>query len=85
MMLKLQLLRDENKQCNSEICDGLQSHTHSENNLSNKSLGRLIQPQLSDKLSKRKNEFKQIYSSTYQRCRQITSKAHEHRNRYKFG
>ena len=26
-----------------------------------------------------------IYSSTYQRCRQITSKAHEHRNRYKLG
>ena len=34
---------------------------------------------------KRGNEFKQIFSSTYQRCRQITSKAHEHRNRFKLG
>ena len=34
---------------------------------------------------KRENEFKRIYSSTYQRCRQITSKAHEHRDRYKLG
>ena len=38
-----------------------------------------------DELLKRENEFKRIYSSTYQRCRQITSKAHEHRNRFKLG
>ena len=37
-----------------------------------------------DKLQ-RENEFIQILSPTYQRCRQITSKAHEHRNRYKLG
>ena len=29
--------------------------------------------------------MKRIYSSTYQRCRQITSKAHEYRNRFKLG
>ena len=34
---------------------------------------------------KREIEFKRIYSSTSQRCPQITSKAHEHRNRYKLG
>ena len=34
---------------------------------------------------KRENEIKRIYSSTYQRCRQITSKTREHRNRFKLG
>ena len=37
------------------------------------------------KLLKRENEFKRFSSSTYQRCGQITSKAHEHRNRFKLG
>ena len=85
MTLKLGLLRDENKQGKSEFCDGLQSHTSSEKSLPNNSLTHLLRPQLSDERLKRKNEFKRIYSSTYQRCRQITSKAHEHRNRLKLG
>ena len=85
MTPKLGLLRDKDKQCKSEICDGLQSHTHSENSLPNKSLNRQLRPQLSDELLERDNELKRIYSSTYQRCRQITSKAHEHRNRFKLG
>ena len=85
MTLKLGLLRDKDKQCKSEFCDGLQSHTHSENSLPNTSLNRLLRPQLSDELLKREKELKRIYPSTYQRCRQITSKAHEHRNRFKLG
>ena len=85
MTLKLGLLRDKVKQCKSEFCDGLQSRTHSENSLPNSSLNRLLRPQLSDELLKRENEFKRIYSTTYQRCRQITSKTHEHRNRCKLG
>ena len=85
MTLKLGPLRDKDKLCKSEFCDGLQSHTHSENNLPNNSLNRRPRSQLSDELLKRENEFKRIYLSTYQRCRQITSKAHEHRNRIKLG
>ena len=85
MTVKLGLLREKNKQCKSELCDGLQPHTHSENNLPNNSLNRLLRPQLSQQLLKRENEFEQIYSSTYQRCRQITSKEHEHRKRFKLG
>ena len=80
MTLKLGLIRDKNKQCKSEYCDGLKPHTRSENLLPNKSLDRLLRPQLSDELIARENDFKRIYSSTYQRCRQITSKAHEYRN-----
>ena len=60
MLLKLGLLRDEVKQCKSEFCDGFQSHTHSENSLLNNSLNRLLQPQLSDELLERQNEFKRI-------------------------
>ena len=85
MTLKLGLLRNKNKQCESEYCEGLKPHSHSENQLPNKSLDRLLRPQLSNELLHRENEFKRIYSSTYQRCRQITSKAHEHRNRFKLG
>ena len=85
MTLKLGLLRDKDKQGKSEFCDGLQSHTHSENSLPNNSFNLLLRPQLSDELLEQENEFKRIYSSTYQRCRQITSKAHEHRNRLKLG
>ena len=83
--LKLGLLRDKDKQCKSEFCDGLQSHTHSENSLPIISLNRLLRPQLSDELLKRENEIKRIYSSTYLRCRQITSKSHKHRKRFKIG
>ena len=85
MTLKLGLSRNKYKHCKSEFCDGLQSHTHSENSLPNFSFNRLLRPQLSDELLKRENEFKRIYSSTYQRSCQITSKAHDHRNRFKLG
>ena len=85
MTPKLGLLQEKDKQCKSEHCDGLQSHTHSENSLPNNSLNCLLRPQLSDELLKREYEFKRIYSSTNQRCRQITSKADEHRNRFKLG
>ena len=85
MTLKLGLIRDKNKQCKSEFCADLQPHTHSENNLRNKSLDRLLRPQLSSELLTRENDFKSIYSSTYKRCREITSKAHEYRNRFKLG
>ena len=85
MTLKLGVLQDKDKKCKSEFCDGLQFHTHSENSLPNNSLNRLLRPQLSDKLLEQENDFKRIYSSTYQKCRQITSKAHEHRNWFKLG
>ena len=85
MTLKLGILRDKDKQCKSEFRCGLQSPIHSENSLLNNSLGRLLRSQLSDELLKRENEYKRSYSSTYQRCCQNTSKAHEHRNRFKLG
>ena len=85
MTVKLGLLRDKDKQRKSEVCDGIQSHTHSENSLPNNSLNHPLRPHLFDELLKRENECRLIYSSTYQRCRQITPKIHEHRNRFKLG
>ena len=61
MIPELRLLRNKNKQCKSDFSNGLQSHTHSENNLSNISLNCLLRPQLSDELLRRKNDIIQIY------------------------
>ena len=83
--LKIGVLRDKDIICKCEFCDGLQSQTHGENSLSNNYLNRLFRPQLSDELLKRENECKRIYSSTYQRLRQDTSKTHEQRNRFTLG
>ena len=84
-ILKLGLLRHKYKQCKSEFCYGFQSHTYCENSLPNNSFNRPLRPQLSNELLKREIDFKPIYSSTYERCRQITSKSHEHRIRVELG
>ena len=85
MTLKLGLSGFKNKQCKSEFCDGVQSHTQSANNLPNIPISRLLRPQLSAELLERWNKFRQMYSWIYKRCRHITSKAHEHRNRNELG
>ena len=82
LTLKLGLIRDKNKQCKFEDCQGLKPYTHSKNQLPNKLSDRLVRPQLSDELIARENDFKRMYSSTYQQCRQNTSQAHEYRNRF---
>ena len=56
MTLSLGLIRDKNKQDRSEYCEGLKPHTHSENQLPNKSLDRLVKPQLLDELLAREND-----------------------------
>ena len=85
MTLELGLLRNKDQRGKSEFCDGLQCHAHSENSLSKNCSNRLLRPQLCDEQLTRENEFKRIYSSTYQKCRQITSKEHQHRNQFTLG
>ena len=46
LTLKFGLLRDKDKQSKSDFCDGLHSHTHSENSLPNNSLKHPLLPQL---------------------------------------
>ena len=85
MSLKLGLYRNKHKLCCSTFCEKLPSHSHSENSLKNKLLDNLLQPQLSQALLERERTFKQICSSTFERCREQTALSHAYRNRFKLG
>ena len=85
MSLKLGLYRNEHKLCCSKFCENLPSHSHSENSLKNELLDNLLQPHLSQALLERERTFKQIYSSTFERCREETARSHAYLNRFKLG
>ena len=85
MSVKLGLYRNKHKLCCSNFCKDLPSHSHSENRLKNELLDNLLQPQLSQALLERERTFKQIYSSTFERCREQTARSHAYRNRFKLG
>ena len=53
--------------------------------MKNEILDNLLQPQLSQALLERERTFKQIYSSTFERCREQTARSHAYRNRFKLG
>ena len=83
MSLKLGLYRNKHKVCCSNFCENLPSHSHSENSLKNEMLDNLLQPHFSQALLERERTFKQIYSSTFERCREQTTRSHAYRNRFK--
>ena len=83
--LRLGLLRDNKKNCISQYCQDLPSHTHCKNSCKNKKVDNLLQNRLSNAVLQRETDFKNIYCNTYTRCRQVTNKAHEYRNRFKLG
>ena len=85
MSLKLRLYRNKHNLCCSEFCKDLPSHSHSENGLKNQLLDNLLQPQLSHALLERERDFKRIYSSTFERCREQTARLHAYRNRFEMG
>ena len=85
MSLKLGLYRNKHKLCCSKFCENLPPHSHSDNSLKNELLDNLLQPQLSQALLERERNFKQIYSSTFERCREQTARSHAYRNRFKLG
>ena len=85
MSLMLGLYGNEPKLCCSKFCENLPSHSHSENSLKNELLDNLLQPQLSQALLEREQTLKQIYSSTFERCREKTARSHAYRNRFKLG
>ena len=85
MSLKVGLYRNKHKLCCSETCKDLPSHSHSENNLKNQLLDNSLRPQLSHALLKRERDFKRIYSTTLERCREQTARSHAYRNRFKLG
>ena len=85
MSLKLGLYRNKHKLCCSKFCKDLPPHSHSEKNIKKELLDNLLQPQLSQALLERERTFKQIYSSTFERCREQTARSHAYRNRFKQG
>ena len=85
MSLKLGLYRNKHKLCCSKFCENLPSHSHSYCSLKNELLDNLLQPQLSQALLERERNFKQIYSSTFERCREQTARSHAYRSRFKLG
>ena len=72
-------------QCKSEYCSNLPPHSHNEETCNNKKIEELLQNRLSNKMLKRDNTFKTIYSNIYTKCRQTTNKAHKDRNRFELG
>ena len=84
MSLKLGLYRNKHKLCSSNFCKDLPSHSHCENSSKNDLLDNLLQPQLSQAVLERERTFKQIYS-TFERCREQTTRSHAYRNRSKMG
>ena len=83
MSLKMGLYRNKHKFCCSNFCENLPSHSHSENSLKNEMLDNLLQPHFSQALLERERTFKQICSSTFERCREQTARSHAYRNRFK--
>ena len=79
MSFTLRLYRNKHKHCCSKFCKDLPSHSHSENSLKNELLDNLLQPQLSQALLERERTFKQIYSSTIERCREQAARSHAYR------
>ena len=82
MSLKLGLYRNRHKLCCSKFFEDLPSHSHSEKN---ELLDNLLQPLLSQALLETERTFKQIYLSTFERCREQTARSHAYRNRFKLG
>ena len=85
MSLKLGFYRNKHELCCSSFCKDLPSHSQSENSLRNELLDKLLQSQLSQALLEKERTFKQIYSSTFERCREQTARSHAYRNRFKLG
>ena len=85
MSLKLGLYWNKHKLCCSKFRENLPSHSHSENSLKNELLDNILQPQKSQALLERERTFKQIYSLTFERCREQTARSHACRNRFKLG
>ena len=76
MSLKVALYRNKHKLCCFEFCKDLSSHSHSWNNLKNQLLDNLFRPQLSHALLERERDFTRIYSATFERCREQTTRSH---------
>ena len=85
MSVKLGLSGNKDKLCCSEFCTDLPPHTHDENSTKNELLQKFLCPQLSQALLDREKDFKRTYSSTFEGCREQTTRCHAYRNRFILG
>ena len=85
MSVKLGFYGNNQKLCCSEFCTDLPPHTHDENSTKNELLQKQLRPQLSQAPLDRERDFKRIYYSTFERCREQTARSHAYRNRLKLG
>ena len=77
------LIRNKHQLCCSNICRDLPPHSHCENSVKNAFMDNLLQPQLYQALLERERTSKQIFSSTFERCREQTTRSHAYRDRFK--
>ena len=85
MSVKLGLCCNKHKLCCPEFFTDLHSHTHDENSTKNELIQKVLRRQLSQDLLDRERDFKRICSSTFERCREQTTRFHPYRNRFKLG
>ena len=85
MSLKLDLYRNKHNFCCSEFCKDLPSHSHSEKSMINQLLDNLLKPWLPQALLERERDSKRIYSATFERCLEQTTRSHAYRNSFNLG
>jgi len=85
MTLKLGLNRTDTKNCMSEFCHGLPTHTHTKRLTDNDLLDKLLMPKLSKSILERESQFKKIYSEIYKQSCESTQRSHKYRNQFKLG
>ena len=85
MSVKLGLYRNKHELCCSDFCEDLPPHAHVESSTKNELLQNLLRPQLSQASLDRERDFKRIYSSTFERCREHLARFHAYRNRFELG
>ena len=83
LTLKIRLYRNEHELCFSDFCMDLPSHSHSEKNLKNQLLDKLLQPQDSHALLERKRDLKRNYSAIFERSLEHTARSQASGNRFK--
>ena len=81
MSVKLGLYRYKHKLYCSKFCINLLPHAHDSNSTKNE----LLQKLLSQALLDLEIDFKRIYSSTFEQCREQTAHSHAYRNIFKLG
>ena len=85
MSVKLGLYRNKYNLSCSEFCTNLPPDTHEENSTKNELIEKRLRPQPSQALLDQERDFKRIYSSTFERCREQTARSHAYRYKFKLG